>query len=193
MSETADAPAVISAPVLWAVAGVALLWAVWGLASHPGFQPIQLLRGAAPILALLAGGGFTRRLARLRRQVDGEREFDRGGKALFMGFVMVGATALAWLLLSQAIPATLTALAGTPGTEVGLVSRKVPATADAGCQYRLEVVSAAANGAVRRPYDECVDEALWSQVAAGDPLSLRLVKGVLGAELVGVGPAGDTH
>jgi hypothetical protein len=185
------APAVPSARVLWAVLGVALLWAAWGLASHPTFQPIQVLRAAAPILALLAGGAFTRLVARVRQQVDGEREFDRGGKALFMGFVMVGATVLAWALISQAIPATLTTLAGSARTEAGVVSRKVPATADADCRFRLEVASAStANGAMQRPLDECVDEAVWTQAVEGGPVTLRLVQGVLGAELLGVAASG---
>jgi hypothetical protein len=39
---------------------------------------------------------------------------------------------------------------------------------------------------VQRPLDECVDEALWKQVAQGGPVSLRLVGGVLGAELTDV-------
>ena len=59
------------------------------------------------------------------------------------------------------------------------------------CRFRLEVTSAStATGAVQRPLDECVDEALWKQVAAGDPVTLQLVSGALGAELVGVVAAG---
>ncbi len=166
------------------------LWAAWGLASHPGFQPVHLLRVAAPLLALLAGGAFTRLVANARARVDGEREFNPGGKALFMGFVMVTATLLAWLLVSQALPATLTALAGAARTEPGRVVRKVPATTDADCPFRLEVASAAADtGAVPRPYDECVDEALWRQASEGGAVTLRLVGGALGAELVGVAAA----
>ena len=179
-----------SGRALGALLVVATLWAGWGLARHPGFQPVHALRVAAPVAALAFGGGFTRLLARSRQQQDAEREFDRGGKALFMGFAMVAATILAWLLVSQAIPATLTALAGTARTEAGVVTRRVPATTDADCRFRLEVTSAStANGAVQRPLDECVDEAIWTRAAEGGPVTLQLVRSVLGAELVGVAPA----
>jgi hypothetical protein len=185
------------APTGAALAGalvVAALWAAWALARHPGFQPVYVLRAAAPVLALFLGGGFTQLVARRRQRVDGEREFNPGGKALFMGFVMVAATLLAWLLVSQALPATLTALAGTPRTEVGVVARRVPASTEADCRFRLEVASAStASGAVPRPLDECVDEALWKRAAAGDAVTLKLVSGFLGAELVGVAPAGEAN
>ena len=76
----------------------------------------------------------------------------------------------------------------------GVVVRRVPASADADCRFRLEVASASgATGAVPRPLDECVDEALWQQAATGDAVTLRLVSGFLGAELVGVAAAGDPH
>lgn len=176
-----------SGKVLGALLVVAALWAGWGLARHPDFQPVHALRVAAPVVALVIGGGFTRLLARSRQRQDAEREFDRGGKALFMGFAMVAATLLAWLLVSQAVPATLTALTGTPRTEPGVVTRRVPETTDADCRFRLEVTSAStANGAVQRPLDECVDEAVWRQATQAGPVSLRLLGGVLGAELVGV-------
>jgi hypothetical protein len=167
--------------------GVAALWVAWGLASHPGFQPVSWLRVAAPVVALLIGGGFARLVALARARADAQREFDRGGKALFMGFAMVAATLLAWLLVSQAMPATWTALAGVPRTEAGVVARRVPETSDADCQYRLVVVSAdTATGAVPRPLDECVDEAVWKQASEGGAVSLRLVGGALGADLAGV-------
>ena len=166
---------------------VAAAWVGWGLVRHPGFQPVAWLRIAAPIVALLCGGAFARQVSHWRARVDGEREFDRGGKALYMGFVMVAATLLAWLLVSQAIPATWTALTGVARSEAGVVARRVPETSDADCRFRLEVGSASANGAVQRPLDECVDEALWKQAAQGGPVSLQLQSGVLGAELVGVG------
>ncbi|MDP9123999.1 MAG: hypothetical protein M3N82_05290 [Pseudomonadota bacterium] len=188
--EPAEPVPATSGRILAAMLVVATAWAGWGLARHPAFQPVHLLRISAPILALLVGGAFTQLVARVRRQVDGEREFDRGGKALFMGFVMVAATLLAWLLLSQAIPSTLTALAGSARSEPGIVARKVPATSDADCRFRLEVVSASPEtGAVPRPLDECVDEALWTQAAEGEPVVLQLMDGALGAELVGVAPA----
>jgi hypothetical protein len=162
-------------------------WAAWGLATHPGFQPVSWLRVAAPVVALLCGGAFAQQVSRWRARVDGEREFDRGGKALYMGFVMVAATLLAWLLVSQGIPAAWTAWAGAIRSEPGVVTRRVPETADADCRFRLEVTSAStASGAVQRPLDECVDEAVWKQSAQGGPVSLQLVAGVLGAELVGV-------
>jgi hypothetical protein len=179
-----------SGRVLAALLLAGVVWAAWGLVWHPAFQPAPLLRIAAPILALFVGGAFTRLVARLRARVDGEREFDRGGKALFMGFVMVAATLVAWLLVSQAAPATLNALAGHAATEAGVVARRVPPTSDAGCRFRLEVGSAStAGGAVPRPLDECVDEAVWANAASGGPVTLRLVRSAVGAELVGVGSA----
>ena len=124
-----------------------------------------MLRVAAPLLALVIGAGFTRLVARARSRIDGEREFDRGGKALFMGFAMVAATIVAWLLVSQAIPATLTAFMGAPGSEPGIVSHRVAETSDADCRFRLVVASAATDGgAVPRPLDECVDR---GRVGAG--------------------------
>jgi len=166
---------------------VAALWVAWGLVRHPAFQPVAWLRIAAPLLALLAGAGFARLVALARSRADAEREFDRGGKALFMGFAMVTATLLAWLLASQAIPSTWTALTGTPRSEPGVVSHRVAETADADCRFRLVVASAdAATGAVPRPYDACVDEAVWKRATEGGAVSLTLVGGALGAELVGV-------
>jgi hypothetical protein len=194
MTEPTDRRFVPSATALGGVLAATLLWVAWGLARHPGFQPVSVLRVSAPILALVIGAAFTRLVARLRERVDAEREFNPGGKALFMGFVMVTATLLAWLLVSQAFPATLTAVAGVARTEAGQVVHRVPATSDAVCRFRLEVSSApGSSGAVPRPLDECVDEALWTQVKDGDPVSLQLVGGVLGAELVGVGPAEATR
>lgn len=166
---------------------VAALWVAWGLVQHPAFQPARLLRIGAPLVALAIGGGFTRLVAAARSRVDGEREFDRGGKALFMGFTMVAATLLAWLLISQAVPATLTVLAGAPRSEPGIVSQRLPEMADADCRFRLVVASAAADsGAVPHPLDECVDQAVWARATEGGPVTLRLVGGPLGAELVGV-------
>jgi len=187
MSDGTERTGVPTGKVLAAALVVAAAWAGWGLVAHPGFQPVAWLRIAAPVLALLAGGGFTRLLAASRAHADARREFDRGGRALFMGFAMVTATVLAWLLLSQALPATWTAVAGTPRAEAGVVSRRVPETSDADCRFRLVVASAdAAIGAVPRPLDECVDRAVWQRVVEGGPVSLRLVGGALGADLVGV-------
>jgi len=163
------------------------LWAAWGLARHPAFQPAHGLRIAAPLAALVIGGGFSRLVAKSRSRIDEDREFDRGGKALFMGFAMVAATIVAWLLVSQAIPATLTALAGTSRAEAGIVSQRVPETSEPGCRFRLVVTSASTEaGAVPHPLDECVDQAVWAQAREGGPVTLRLLAGALGAELVGV-------
>jgi len=169
---------------------VAAVWVGWGLAVHPGFQPAHVLRIAAPLVALAVGGAFTRLVALARSRVDQEREFDRGGKALFMGFAMVAATILAWLLVSQAIPATWTAATGAAATEAGVVSHRVPATTDADCRFRLVVASASGDrGAVPRPFDECVAEAVWARAVEGGPVTLQLLRGALGAELVGVAGA----
>ena len=168
----------------------AAVWVGWGLVRHPGFQPVSWLRVSAPVVALLLGAGFTRLVASSRADADAARDFDRGGKALFMGFAMVSATVLGWLLVSQALPSTWTALAGSPRAEPGVVSHRVPDTGDADCRFRLVVASAdAAAGAVPRPFDECVDEDVWKQATDGGAVSLRLVGSVLGAELVGVAPA----
>ena len=176
--------------VLVAALVVATVWVGWGLVRHPGFQPVSWLRVSAPVIALLLGGGFTRLVASSRADADAEREFDRGGKALFMGFAMVSATVLGWLLVSQALPSTWTALAGSPRAEPGVVTRRVPDAGDADCRFRLVVTSAdAATGAVPRPFDECVDERVWKQAADGGPVSLRLIGSALGGELVGVDPA----
>lgn len=171
---------------------VAAIWVAWGLAVHPAFQPAHLLRVAAPLLALLIGAAFTRLVAQARSRADEQREFDRGGKALFMGFAMVAATILAWLLVSQAIPSTWTVLAGAPRTEVGVVSRRVPETNDADCRYRLVVASATGGGgaiALEHPQDECVDESVWRSATEYGPVSLQLVQSALGADLVGVSAA----
>jgi hypothetical protein len=190
MTEAAVQAPALTGRALAAALVVAALWVAWGLVQHPGFQPVAWLRVAAPVVALLIGGGFTRLVAFARADADAQREFDRGGKALFMGFAMVTATLLGWLLVSQAVPATWTALAGAPRAEPGVVTRRVPPTSDADCRFRLVVVSAdAATGAVPRPLDECVDEAVWKAAAEGGPVSLQLVGGALGADLVGVASA----
>jgi hypothetical protein len=184
----------ISGKALAAALGVATLWAAWGLAVHPAFQPAHLLRVAAPLVALVMGVAFTRLVANSRSRMDEEREFDRGGKALFMGFAMVAATLVAWLLVSQAAPATWTAIAGVAAAEPGVVSHRVPETTDADCRFRLVVASASTDsGAVPRPLDECVDEAVWKQATEGGAVSLQLVRSALGTELVGVAGAGPAR
>jgi hypothetical protein len=190
-----DAPVVPGRPAgagRLLVLGLAVVaaWDAWCLVRHSGFQPDYVLRTSAPVIALMVGAVFTRVVALLRARADAEREFDAGGKALFMGFVMVGVTALAWLWVSQALPATVTALTGSVRSEAGVVVRQVPATGDEQCPYRLEVASAdAAAGAVQRPLDECVDQPLWKAATAGGAVTLSLVAGPLGAELLGVEPA----
>jgi hypothetical protein len=187
MTEDSERGFAPSGKVLGAALVAAALWVGWGLALHPAFQPASMLRIAAPFVALVLGAGFTRLVAGARSRIDGEREFDRGGKALFMGFAMVAATILAWLLVSQTIPATLTMLAGVPGSEPGVVSHRVPETTDADCRFRLVVASASADrGAVPHPLDECVDQAVWAQATEGGHVTLRLRRSALGAELVGV-------
>ncbi len=184
----------LSGRALVAVLLATLAWVAWGLARHPGFQPAYAIRVAAPILALVVGAAFTRFVAQSRSRVDAEREFDRGGKALFMGFAMVAATLVAWLLVSQAVPATWTALMGSGATEPGIVTHRVPETGDADCRYRLVVASAAGGAGVvplERAQDECVDEAVWKRATEGGAVSLRLVRSALGAELVGVAGADD--
>lgn len=189
-----DIASVPSGRVLAGLLVVAALWVGWGLVRHPGFQPVAWLRVAAPVVALVMGGGFARLVAVARARLDAEREFDRAGKALFMGFAMVAATILAWLLVSQAIPSTWTALTGVARTEAGVVTHRVPPTSDVDCRFRLVVASAdAATGAVPRALDECVDEAVWKQAPDGGPVSLQLVGGALGAELVAVGTAAPTR
>jgi hypothetical protein len=187
MSEESATRASIGGRALAGALAVAVLWVAWGLVRHPGFQPTAILRIAAPIVALVVGGAFTRLVAQARSQADAEREFDRGGKALFMGFAMVAATLVAWLLVSQSVPAMWTAIAGAAASEPGVVSHRVPETTDADCRFRLVVASAAADGgAVPRPLDECVAEAVWRTATEGGPVMLQLVRGALGAELVGV-------
>lgn len=176
--------------ILGGALALAAAWVAWGLARHPGFQPVSWLRLAAPVIALLVGGGFMRLVALARADADAQREIDRGGRALFMGFVMVAATLVAWLLVSQAVPATWTALAGAPRTEAGVVARRVAETTDADCRFRLEVVSAdPATGVVPRPLDECVDEVVWKRAVEGGPVSLSIIGSALGADLVDVGAA----
>ena len=190
MAAAGDGAFAINGKALAVALVVSAIWVAWGLAVHPAFQPAHVLRVAAPLVALAIGAAFTRLVAQARSRVDAEREFDRGGKALFMGFAMVAATILAWLLVSQAIPATLTALAGAPRSEPGVVSHRVPETSDADCRFRLVVASASAEGgAVPHPLDECVAEAVWKQAAEGGPVTLQPVRGALGAELVGVAMA----
>jgi hypothetical protein len=178
----------------WLAAGAlaALAWVAWGLVRHPGFQPVQVLRTAAPVIALLVGGGFTRAVALVRARADAEREFDRGGKALFMGFVMVAGTFVGWLLVSQAIPSTWTALAGAAGTRPGVVVERPAQTADTDCPDRL-VVAGTEPGNPGVPtgaaLDECVDAAVWRGSDVHRPVALHEIRSVLGAELVGVSTA----
>ncbi len=167
----------------------AIAWIAWGLVRHPGFQPVQVLRTAAPVLALLVGGGFTRAVALVRARADAEREFDRGGKALFMGFVMVGGTLVGWLLVSQAIPATWTALAGVPGTQPGVVTERPAESSDADCGHRLVVQGAEANAAsapAGRGLEECVAEGVWTSATVNGRVTLEVIRSALGTELVGV-------
>jgi hypothetical protein len=170
--------------LLAGVVFVAGVWVVLALARHPGFQPTYMLRTAAPVVALLLGAAFTHRVAKRRAQVDVEGEFNPSGRALFLGVVMLAATLLSWLLVSQAAPASITAQFGVSRSETGSVVERVEPTNDPDCRYRLVISSAS----IARPLDECVPEPLWRQAKAGGPVTLDLVAGALGAELVGVGP-----
>jgi len=180
------------------VAAVAVAWIAWGLVRHPGFQPAATLRTAAPVLALVIGGVFTRGVALVRARADAQREFDRGGKALFMGFVMVGATFVGWLLVSQALPSTWTALAGVAGSRAGVVVERPEPGNDADCRYRLVVVDASAaapagpdagasGAAAVRGLEECVDDAVWRAAVVRGPVTLQVIASALGAELLAVG------
>ena len=179
-------------PAGWLLSGglaVAAVWSGVALARHPGFQPTYMLRTAAPVLALMAGAAFTHLVARVRQRVDVEGEFNPGARALFLGVVMLVATLLAWLVVSQALPATLNAVIGTPRSEAGTIVERVALADDPACRFRLEVASAqAAHAAIARPMDECVSEALWTSAAAGGPVTLDLVASGIGAEIVGVSP-----
>jgi hypothetical protein len=171
------------------VVAAAAVWVVVALARHPGFQPGYTLRTSAPVLALLIGAAFTHLVARLRQRVDIDGEFNPGGRALFLGVVMLVVTLLAWLVVSQALPATVNAFVGVPRNEPGVVAQRVPLASDPDCRFRLEVASAStSSGAITRPMDECVAEALWNQAAAGNPVTLQLVSSAMGAEIVGVAP-----
>ncbi|MEP6504368.1 MAG: hypothetical protein ABJD97_13615 [Betaproteobacteria bacterium] len=175
--------------LLVVVIAASAAWVVVALARHPGFQPGYALRTAAPVLALLIGAGFTHLVARLRQRVDVDGEFNPGGRALFLGVVMLVVTALAWLVVSHALPATINAFVGVPRSEPGVVARRMPLANDPDCRFRLEVSSASSrSGSISRAMDECVAEALWNEAAAGNALTLRLVASAVGAELVGVSP-----
>jgi hypothetical protein len=159
-------------------------WAAATLARHPGFQPAYTLRTAAPVLALVLGAAFTHLVARLRQRVDVDGEFSPGGRALFLGVVMLVATMLGWLLVSQAVPATVTAIVGTPRSEAGVIAQRIGVASDPDCRYRIEVTS----HTIVRAMDECVSESLWSQAKAGGGVTLDLLGSTLGAEITGVRP-----
>ena len=130
------------------------------------FQPVSVLRivgtGALHWSVIAAPHARRRSASRARRA---QREFDRGGKALFMGFVMVGATLLAWLLVSQASAGDAErAGRDTRDSEAGIVvAHRVPSHVRrraAASAWRWRSASTE-GGAVPRPLDECVDEAVW--------------------------------
>ena len=70
MAETGDGGFAVGGKALAAALVVAALWVAWGLAAHAGFQPAHLLRVAAPVVALVIGGAFTRLVAQARSRVD---------------------------------------------------------------------------------------------------------------------------
>lgn len=172
-------------PVGPAIAGVFVAvaaWAGWVLSRHPDFQPVYMVRMAAPAVALVAGAAVTHRIAVWRAQTDVDGEFNPTGRSLFLGVVMLAVTVLAWLVAAQALPASLTALAGERRSEAGAVATKVALQPDPECRYRLEVSSAS----IARAMDECVPEAVWNGAAAGGPVALELLVSRFGAEIVGV-------
>jgi hypothetical protein len=189
MSDLPDARSGPSGRLILAGIAAAAIWGGCTLVAHPGFQPAYMLRMAAPVLALLLGAAVTHRVALLRRRVDVEGDVDAAGRALFLGVVMLAITLLCWLLAAHTLPATVTAFTGVARVEPGVVDARVALADDARCRFRLEVRSAATQGgSITRAMDECVAETLWSRVGAGDAVTLQLVGGALGAEIVGVGP-----
>lgn len=175
-----------TAPRSWlglvVVVAVALAVDVFALARHSGFQPATTLRAAAPALALVLGAAFTHRVAARRAEIDVPGEFNPGSRALFLGFVMVAVTLLAWLLAAQALPSLLNSRVGMARTEVAVVSEKPAPTDDAACGHRLVVTS----DSLPRPLDLCVAEDLWNRTAVGGKATVDLVAGALGAEALGV-------
>ncbi len=157
---------------------------VLALARHPEFQPAYLPRTAAPAIALVLGAAYTHRVAKRRAEIDVPGEFNPGGRSLFLGFVMVVATVLAWLLAAQAVPSLLNAVVGVPRSESAIVAEKPPATSDADCGHRLVITS----DSLTRPLDECVAETVWRGSAVGARVNVDLSASALGAEALGVRP-----
>jgi hypothetical protein len=157
---------------------------VLALASHPEFQPTYTLRTAAPAIALVLGATFTHRVAARRALVDVPGEFNPGSRSLFLGFVMVSATVLAWLLAAQAVPSLLNAAFGAARSESAIVAEKPAASADADCGHRLVVTSES----LQRPLDECVAEPVWRAAGVGSKVTVDLVAGAFGAEVRGLRP-----
>ena len=167
-----------------AIVVAALALDVRALAKHPEFQPAYLPRTAAPAIALVLGAAFTHRVAKRRAEIDVPGEFNPGGRALFLGFVMVAVTLLAWLLSAQAVPSLMNAALGVARSESAVVAEKPAATADPDCGYRLVVTS----DSLTRPLDECVAEPIWRGAAVGAKVTVDLSVSAFGAEALGVRP-----
>ncbi len=177
-----------SPPPSWhgfvAVVVVVLAIDIFALAMHSEFQPTYLLRTIAPAIALVLGATFTHRVAARRAQIDVPGEFNPGGRSLFLGFVMVAATVLAWLLSAQAVPSLMNAALGVARSEAAVVAEKPAATADATCGHRLVITSAS----LARPLDECSPEPVWRAAAVGSKVTVDLSASAFGAEASGLRP-----
>lgn len=178
-----EAPSGAARFAFWLASAAMLALTVRGLAAHDGFQPAAAVRSAAPVLGLMAGGAFTHAVARYRRTIDVEGEFNPGGRALFMGVVMLAFTLLAWLTFAQGLPSFVTSMAGAHRSERAVVAGKPPAADGASCAWRLELSRPGAASVTQH----CVSQALWSAVSVGDPLAVDVVAGPLGSEPVGIG------
>jgi hypothetical protein len=167
-----------------AVVAAALALDVLALAKHPEFQPAYLLRTIAPAIALVLGAAFTHRVAKRRAEIDVPGEFNPGGRSLFLGFIMVAVTLLAWLLSAQAVPSLMNAALGLARSEVAVVTEKPAVTTDPDCGHRLVITS----DSLARPLDECVAEPLWRGAAVGSKITVDLSASVFGAEALGLRP-----
>jgi len=179
-----SAPAALPGLVLLAVAAGLFALAVAGLALHPSFQPVYVVRAAAPAVAIVLSAAFTHQVARRRARVDVPGGFDPGGRALYLGLVMVAVAVAAWLDAAQAVPAFVNAAIGAPRGEAGVVAERVPLADDPACPHRLSVASPA----IPRPMDQCVAAGVWEPARVGSAVTLDLRASRAGAEVVGVRP-----
>ena len=161
---------------------VMLVLVLRGLIAHSGFLPVYTVRAIAPPLALFVGGFFTHTIARYRMTVDVPGEFNPGGRALYLGLLMLVFTLLAWLALAQGLPSWVTSTFGERRSELGVVAQKIPAASGAGCSSLLGV----SGTTLTTPVERCVPTELWKQVDVGDSLTIESVAGPLGMEILDV-------